>query len=781
MSKSILNIKEDDCYGCGACYNKCPQNAITMLINHDGFLCPDVDMSKCIDCGLCLNACPVENSIVRNKKEPDCYAVWADSELRMKSSSGGMFSLLATHILDDGGYVCGATFTDDYTAVEHIIISNKEELDRLRRSKYVQSNTREVYRAIKELLNNNKTVLFSGCPCQVAGLYSFLDKEYDNLFTVDVVCHGGNSQKAYQEFLRERSKGRKIASVNFREKEIYGWGTPTVIKFENGEVFREGAGTCTWYKGFLNGIITRKSCGHCQFATQIRQSDITLADFWGIEQYKKELNDNKGTSLVLLNNPKGKELFKLVKGKMALCEKVPYEQGWKRNGQLYQPQKSHVHRELFFQSLDKHGYDAAIDCAVNYKLDIGVMGWWYNANYGGVATYYALHQLLRSMGYSVLMIDNPTKSGEPYYSRDNTMPYRFARKHYNCSKRYTDYGLRALNAHCSTFIVGSDQMWNYWLRDLTGPAFYLEFATEDKKKIAIGSSFGNQYTVPEAWRSQTAYYVQRFDYVSVREDYAVQMAKDFFDIDAVHVVDPVFLCDKSEYYKIIGDSERVEDNPYICCYILNPSDEKRKIIQYVSQELNLPIKIILDAPQGSFNDNRKKMGLEGILESVEEEDWMYYISHSQYVITDSFHGVCFSVIFEKNFICLANPERGIQRFNSLLRMIKLESRLVSKVHDVENNRELFEQIDYKIVNELLDHRKKDSMAWLEMALEAPKRRLTSSYDVLAKENQRMKDQIWHLKVEIEELKKKLNGPLHEEKTNTLRKKIQNLLISKYKE
>lgn len=756
MTNTIIKISESDCYGCGSCFNKCPQNAITMEYNDEGFLFPQINEQKCINCGLCLKACPIENFQKRNTKEPDCFAVWANDNLRMKSSSGGMFSLLANYFLEMGGYICGAAFSKDYTAVNHIIISNNGDLDKLRRSKYVQSNINSSYSEVLELLKNDKLVLFSGCPCQVAGLYTFLDnKQYPNLYTVDLACHGANSLKAYHAFLKEKAKGRNIVNVNFREKEILGWTTPTVITFDNGEIHREGPSKCTWYKGFLNGIITRKSCGHCQFATQIRQSDITLADFWGIEKYKAELNDKKGTSLVLINNAKGQELFRKVTNNMALCEKVPYDQGWRRNGQLYQPQKLHPHRDLFFQSLNKYGYDAAIDHAVNYKLDIGVMGWWYNANYGGVATYYALHQLLKSMGYSVLMIDNPIKSGEPYYSNNESMPHRFAQKHYKRSKRYTAYGLRALNAHCSTFIVGSDQMWNYWLRDLTGPSFYLEFATNDKKKIAYGSSFGNQYTVPEAWRSQTAYYVQNFDYVSVREDYAVQMAKDFYDVDAKHVLDPVFLCDKNEFVSLANQSTHLESEPYICCYILNPNEEKRKIIKTVSEKLHLPVKIILDAAEGSFQSNKEKIGMEEVLIDIDEEDWMYYFKNSSYVITDSFHGVCFSIIFEKSFLCLANPERGIQRFHSLLRLFKLDQRLLYTNEDLIKNFWLLEPIEYDPINQILEIKKNDCINWLTNALESPKPRVTSTYDILVKENQQLKEQIWKLHTDLEELKKQL--------------------------
>jgi len=754
-ANSILRLDRKDCTGCGACYNICPVDAISMQRDAEGFLFPVVDEGKCTNCGLCSRACAALNPSFVNAKDPACYAVWANDEIREVSSSGGMFSLVADYILDKGGYVCGAAYSDDYMSVHHIIISDKADLPRLRGSKYVQSDIGTVYKEIRALLDADKDVLFTGCPCQVAGIYAFLGKEYEKLITLDLVCHGANSLKAYHKFLEERAQGRTIEKVNFREKDVYGWSTPTTIHFTDGSVFREPPSTCTWYKGFLKGVINRLCCDHCPYAQPQRQGDITLADFWQIHRHDPALDDRKGTSLVLVNSKKGEAVFNAVRKNMKLCKDAPIEHALKHNGQLRTPQKAHAGRNRFFKLLDAKGYDKALDYAINYKFDIGLMGWWYNANYGGVATYFALHQTLRDLGYEVLMIDIPVAENGGFYNTQDTMARRFARKHYRISKCYTHKGLRIMNAHCHTFVVGSDQMWNYWLREFSGPGFFLEFATDDKKKISYASSFGNRYPVPEDWRMQTAYYMQRFDYVSVREDYAVDICRDLYGVDAECVIDPVFLCDKRHYEAAIRESKANESKKYVFSYILNPTAEKRQIITQISERLSTEKVIVLDAPVSSFAQNKERLGLSGVKEGVEEEDWLYYIKNSAFVVTDSFHGVCFSILFKKPFICVANFERGIQRFMSLLNSFGLIDRLIYNASEIEGKDYLYGDIDYDKVYEILEREKARSLKWLKDALEAPKAPRPSAYDILSRENDALRERIDKLNGELGTIKKAL--------------------------
>ena len=199
---NIETIPHDKCTGCGACANKCTFDAIEMRYDSEGFAFPTVDAEKCIDCGMCVKYCPVEKPISKNGN-PETWAVMADLETRLKSSSGGMFSLLAEIVFSMGGVVCGARYSEDYQTIYHAWATTKEELAPLRGSKYVQSETRNTYREAKEYLKKGTPVLYTGTPCQIAGLYNYLGREYDHLYTADLVCHGSNSLTAYRSFLKE--------------------------------------------------------------------------------------------------------------------------------------------------------------------------------------------------------------------------------------------------------------------------------------------------------------------------------------------------------------------------------------------------------------------------------------------------------------------------------------------------------------------------------------------------------------------------------------------------
>ena len=212
-------IQEDrKCSGCGACYNACPTNAISMQQNEEGFLYPVVDETKCSNCGLCKNICPVINLTYKNKSIPKCYAFKATNKIRQKSTSGGAFAVLAKHFIENEGYVAGAIWTDDFL-VKHIVSNKIEDIEKMKKSKYLQSEIGDCYKKIKQLLESNIKVLFSGTPCQVAGLKAYLKKDYDNLFSLDLVCHGVPSSKVFQKYLQELlDNNEQILSFDFRHK-----------------------------------------------------------------------------------------------------------------------------------------------------------------------------------------------------------------------------------------------------------------------------------------------------------------------------------------------------------------------------------------------------------------------------------------------------------------------------------------------------------------------------------------------------------------------------------
>ena len=223
--REYLNLSEnmplnlDKCVGCSACKQICPMGAIEMIANNEGFLYPFINKSKCINCGACSRVCPLNSELI--KKEPQCYAVAGIDELREKSSSGGLFTLFASEIIKKGGVVCGAAFDEEFK-VKHIIVDNLNDLDKLRGSKYVQSDIGDSYKKIKDYLNNDRYVFFTGTPCQVSGLYNYLEGDSEYLFTADLLCHGVPSPKIFKKFLDEIGGVKNISKIQFRDKEK-GW------------------------------------------------------------------------------------------------------------------------------------------------------------------------------------------------------------------------------------------------------------------------------------------------------------------------------------------------------------------------------------------------------------------------------------------------------------------------------------------------------------------------------------------------------------------------------
>lgn len=341
----ISIIDKKDCSGCGACANICPHKCISMSYDEEGFLYPIINTEKCIDCHLCEKICPIHKHPLTARKPLEIRAAINENEtIRLQSSSGGIFSLLADYILDSGGVVVGAAYTEDWN-VEHIVVSSKTELKRLRGSKYVQSQTKHIYKQVLNNLLEGKLVLFSGTPCQISGLKSFLKKEYDNLITIEIFCHGVPSTLVYQKYINEISKGEPIYYVNMRDK-TEGWK-----QFH----FAVNNYTASWrndlyMKAFLSNLILRPSCYSCKFKEGRCGSDIALGDFWGVKEVHQELDDDKGLSLVFLNSEKGRDLY--LKIKTVKDKEIDYKEAIIKNGGIAESVKKHNNRNLFFKRIN---------------------------------------------------------------------------------------------------------------------------------------------------------------------------------------------------------------------------------------------------------------------------------------------------------------------------------------------------------------------------------------------------------------------------------------------
>ena len=277
-----------------------------------GFRFPSVDNTICVKCGICINKCPLNKTKETDNNEfPLCYAANSiNDQIRQNSSSGGIFSLLAENILSNEGRIYGAAF-DDNNEVRHICVKDSSNLNKLRKSKYVQSDLRTFYQDVKSDLNNGIKVFFTGTPCQVAGLYSYLGKRPENLLTADTVCMGVPSPQIFRQYIREieNKYNSKVVTVDFRNK-ASGWlGYKICLTFSNGSVYLNNRKQDDYMLAFSNRYSLRMSCYHCQFKSIHHLADITLGDFWGIENVCPEMFDDKGTSLILLHSEKGCEAF----------------------------------------------------------------------------------------------------------------------------------------------------------------------------------------------------------------------------------------------------------------------------------------------------------------------------------------------------------------------------------------------------------------------------------------------------------------------------------------
>lgn len=355
--------KKQNCTGCHACATKCPKQCITMINDTEGFWYPQINQEECIDCGLCEKVCPIITPLkFEDYFNPVAYACYNTNErVRLASSSGGVFTLIAEKILKQGGVVFGAGFDENFN-ICHQCVERVEDLDKLRTSKYSQSKIGNMFKEAASFLDENRMVLFTGTACQIDGLKAYLNRPYDNLITQDIICHGVPSPMVWDHYMNFRKKvddGHRIKRVNFRQKDL-GWKQYRVlINYDNEKEYCQTSAQDIFMKGFLNDLYLRPSCYTCNFKGSKRHSDITLADFWGIENILPEMFDDKGTSLVLIQSEKGKTLFKSIE-KDLICQSVDMDEALKYNPAAIRPAPTPKNRQLFFQRFDKEPFDKII-------------------------------------------------------------------------------------------------------------------------------------------------------------------------------------------------------------------------------------------------------------------------------------------------------------------------------------------------------------------------------------------------------------------------------------
>lgn len=358
------------CYGCGACAYVCPKKAIQMKPNEDGFIVPVIDNNKCVQCGLCNKTCIVINKpkiqLMCSIEESECKMAYIKDAEILKSASGGAFYAIAKHAIEQGYYVSGAVWNDQFEVI-HTVTNEIEIVKKMRGSKYVQSNATEVYSQIRKLLDDGEKVLFTGTPCQIAAVHKIVG-QHEHLLTVGLICEGVPSPKVFAYWIKELEKraSSKIVSVELRKKGRYGWKSPsTCYKFENGKCFEQLAFHMdTYMYNFLQGVFMRESCSNCAYKGNGITADVVIGDCWSASLEAIKSNKNKGMSALIIRTSRGKQLFEELKD-CFVYEDVSVEEVVVKNHPLMEANPKSVRRDAFFEcfrnhslvdSIKKHGY-----------------------------------------------------------------------------------------------------------------------------------------------------------------------------------------------------------------------------------------------------------------------------------------------------------------------------------------------------------------------------------------------------------------------------------------
>lgn len=627
-----------------------------------------------------------------------------NNDLIKKSSSGGMFAELAKFVLSQNGVVFGCSMerVEDGFDVKHIYIENEKDLYKLQGSKYVQSRIGNTIKEAKEFLDKGRFVLYSGTPCQIAGLKAYLKQDYANLLTVDLSCTGTPSLEIFNSFIKflEKKFGQKIIKFEFRNKECMGWSCGNaLITFENGKQKILYNNVTSYLYLFINKKLQNRSCQECKYTGLERISDITVADAWGVEKeypelLKSKFDKNRGISLVIANNKKAYSLLNKIQNNLIIKE-ININKMVKYNNPLnkitqnkedltflnaYKNDKYYGIEKLFRKNLGKKYYyyilknhtprfiKNIIKLFKPKQEDFLLMTLYWLSNYGSLLTAYALYKTLVNFGYKGRLI---------HYGNFRGYGKVFIKKHLPLTKRCLKQNdFSKLNNITSRFILGSDNLINLDTNPLLFVAQCLfNFTMNDKKRLMISGSIGawDGSTQDKQEHNYIKYLLNRFDYISTREEHGKQVFEKEYDIQADWVNDPVFYLQKDDFVELTRNIKEDYSNK-IMQYVLYPTSETKKIVEYTKKNMGL------DTIKFDGNDNVKYFSNS---KNKSVENWLKAILESKLVITDSFHCVAFCLIFNKDFVCIKNTHATV-RFLSLFKRLGIQIPLIETVKDLQS-------------------------------------------------------------------------------------------------
>lgn len=704
------------CSGCGACALSCPQNALKMRPNQYGHLKPFlIDLRACNSCNSCISICREKGRDTGVQYFRRCYVKENTGKI---ADTTYMFQSLSKAIIERGGNVCGMTRNQKGIAA-HCVISQKAGVHDIIAAGFIKGDSTESYLQVQELLKRNEQVLYIGYPCQVAGLYAFLGDTWDDLSTIDFFCN---------------------QSLPYTMSEKY-----FDIKTEKRRFFRSA---------FEKNLMTPVYCEHCSYCGASHPADLTFGTM-GREKDGEE-------TCVLVNTQKGTELLSLVDSKCCCFEEL--ERLALRKVSCFVSCTARKGRDRFYELLRKKGFERAVDLAFYNKYEIGLTGSWSYPNYGAHLTYFSLYKVLEMLNYSVLLIEWPQDSRWKPYGYAQLFAYEPYENTHIAYPAPTVADMCQYNDVCDIFVQGSDQLLNPILYEMFQKNVLLKWASANKNKVAYGLSFGTdeisfdetgnfENRFLEADRFEISFYLNRFNKLSSRESSGVDILKEKFNVCAQQVLEPVFLCDKEEYFKLVSTVpyNGTLEKKFVFAYLLDCDEQKRNIISYVSKQKKCEIKLTLDAAKGNKDGWKgcKKEEMEEPQDTIEM--WLSNIYYSDFCITDSFHGVCFCVIFEKEFIAIANPKRGNARFESLLSLLGLKERLIYSTEEIYSREDLFSNIDYKAVHKILREQRKKSLEWLKNSLENQDVNYSEEYRALSDRCQALESKLHMLEKKIADI------------------------------
>lgn len=711
----------NNCTGCSACQNICPCNAIEMRPDPIEGYKPFCYKSLCVECGRCTDVCPVLSKDKNLHFPIEGYAAMAAEDTRKKSSSGGFFSVAAEKILGLGGVVYGVGWNDKLVAV-HMRITQEEHMDKLRYSKYVQSDTSNVFKEVKKDLEEKRIVLFSGTPCQAAGLRKYTEAENintENLYVIDLICGDAPSPVLWEMFLHERyADDKRPYDYRFRDK-IHGWKVITNCLDADQEEYTDIVEDY-YLKGFLENMMFRTACEECKYR-KTKPGDITIGDFWKVQKYKPSIDWRTGVSTVLINTEKGKYFLERFKDNLALLESVELEKLMDGGGfRNFINRGTACFRQQILEGRTlKNAYEAGRE----RRYDIGLVGEWCNHNYGSHLTYYALKKTLEKMGLSVLLIGPPVTWWK--YSKNIFGDERFRVLPGIEDVAYLsldEYDYEYLNTRCAMFCVGSDTTFHEF--QFFDKKKYAGLAWTDaaKGRIIYGGSFGTyDFNACKEKTDYLKYCFQRFDKISFRERAGVKLAREVFGVESDYVLDPVFLLSAEEWRQHEICPDGVADKKFGIVFFYEDNGHDTDTERFLEK---LKVKYDCDFYYVTRFDSTR----ENAIANVKIEELLWLIDHAEIILTNSFHVTALSIIFNKLFYTINRIMQLPARIPDILETCDLKDRMIIDYRYDEMNVNDSQPVDYEKVNRILKLYIKNSRNWLAEAVEEAKNKVDSGWN-----------------------------------------------------